>query len=97
MNDLFLFITLLCMSELVFILLYFMLFGDTLFDTESLRTLKKVKKNKRREFSYLTDSDLELLIKFFSTFTDSELTQLNKIIVKLELFEDYRPKKNKDP
>jgi Mg2+ and Co2+ transporter CorA len=97
MNDLMLFITLLCMNELVFILLYFMLFGDTLFDTESFQTLKKVKKNRRREFSYLSESDLELLIKFFSTFTDSELTQLNKIIVKLELFEDHMPGKRQKP
>lgn len=85
------------MGELMLILLYFMLFGDTLFDTESYQTLKKVKKNRKNQFSYLTDADLELLIKFFNTFTDSELTQLNKIIVKLQLFEDSLPKEHHKP
>lgn len=77
MNKLYLFITLLCMIELLLALLYLLLYGDELYDFNKMRHSKNCKKRVRTED--ITQSDWDLLNRFLADFTETDLLRLNKI------------------
>jgi cytochrome oxidase Cu insertion factor (SCO1/SenC/PrrC family) len=87
MSDLVFVIIMLCFIVLMVIVIFLILFGDSIHETQELDKFyrKKVKEHINAD---LSESDYLLLDKLCSTLTPTELSQLNEILLKLGRLED---------
>lgn len=92
MSDLVFVIIMLCFIVLMVIVIFLILFGDSIHETQELDKFYR-KKVKEHLDADLSQSDYLLLDKLCSTLTPMELTQLNEILLKLGSLEDQVLKK----
>ncbi len=87
MSDLVFVIIMLCFIVLMVIVIFLILFGDSIYETQELDKFYR-KKVKEHINANLSESDYLLLDKLCSTLTPAELSQLNEILLKLGRLED---------